>query len=109
MTSKATTVDELLPTMFGVWRVVTRDSSYLFDLNFGKVTREPGPSAISTLPNRTMYLRCIEVCVVGELGAWTVSPDPEHDPLDFYRTRSSRVVRIVRLDDQKPGANDVAD
>jgi len=39
------TVEELTPEMRGVWRVTTRGSEHIWDLNRGRYTRLPGPGS----------------------------------------------------------------
>lgn len=39
------TIDQLTPEMRGVWRVATRGSEHIWDLNHGRYTRLPGPAS----------------------------------------------------------------
>ena len=81
----------------GIWRVITRDSSYLVDLDCGTITRIPGPMARSGVNDRARPLRLPMKCVVAERGYWEMDPDPDEPFVDVYYQHSSLILRIERL------------
>lgn len=88
------TVEELTGTESGRWRVVTRDSSHLFDLDERTVTRIPGPNAKPTINDLTRPLRLIRQCRVGSRGRWLMEPDSLDSPVDYFWHVSSMIQRI---------------
>jgi predicted phosphodiesterase len=94
-TRNDTTVTRLTGVESGLWRVRTRDSTHLFDLDAETVERRPGPNAL--LPNikDLRSLRSISVCEIGERGFWTFPSDGVS--VDYLWTNSSTVERIERL------------
>lgn len=91
------TVEELEGDEGGVWRVLTRRSCYVFDLDDMTVIRMPGPTASATINDRIRPLRRIEVCRVGEAGYWTMHPDDESSAVDYYWQSSTVIRRIQRI------------
>jgi len=93
--------DELLGGEGGQWRVETQSSHYIFDLDAGTVTRHPGLTAPTTINDTARPLRAIELCRVGEPGAWTMRSDGGYtDPVDFYWQVSTAIRSIQHLDRQ---------
>ena len=88
------TAEELTGTESGRWRVVTRDSSHIVDLDERTVTRIPGPEAKPTINDRTRPLRLIRVCRVGSRGRWLMEPDSMDSPVDYFWHVSSVIQRI---------------
>ena len=88
------TVEELTGAEPGQWRVVTRDSSHLVDLDERTVTRIPGPSAKPTINDRSRPLRLIRECRVGSRGRWLMEPDSPDSPVDYFWHVSSVIQRI---------------
>ena len=88
------TVEELTGTESGRWRVVTRDSSHLFDLDERTVTRIPGPNAKPTINDLSRPLRLIRQCRVGSRGHWLMEPDSLDSPLEYFWHVSSVIQRI---------------
>ena len=88
------TVEVLTGTESGSWRVVTRDSSHLVDLDKRTVTRIPGSEAKPTINDRTRPLRLIRECRVGSRGHWLMEPDSTDSPVDYFWHVSSVIRRI---------------
>jgi len=88
------TVEELTGTESGRWRVITRDSSHLFDLDERTVTRIPGPNAKPTINDLSRPLRLIRQCWVGSRGHWLMEPDSIDSPFDYFWHISSAIQRI---------------
>ena len=88
------TVEELTGTESGRWRVVTRDSSHLFNLDERAVTRIPGPNAKPTINDLSRPLRLIRQCRVGSRGHWLMEPDSLDSPVDYFWHVSSVIRRI---------------
>ena len=88
------TVEELTGTESGRWRVVTRDSSHLVDLDEHTVTRIPGPNAKPTINDLSRPLRLIRQCRVGSRGHWLMEPDSIDSPVDYFWHISSAIQRI---------------
>ena len=88
------TVEVLTGTESGSWRVVTRDSSHLVDLDKRTVTRIPGSEAKPTINDRTRPLRLIRECRVGSRGHWLMEPDSTGSPVDYFWHVSSVIRRI---------------
>ena len=88
------TVEALTGTESGSWRVVTRDSSHLVDLDKRTVTRIPGSEAKPTINDRTRPLRLIRECRVGSRGHWLMEPDSTDSPVDYFWHVSSVIRRI---------------
>jgi hypothetical protein len=91
------TAEELTGAESGSWRVVTRDSSHLFDLDERTVTRIPGPSASPTVNDRTRPLRHLHLCRVGLRGHWLMEPDSMDSSWDHFWHLSSLILRIERI------------
>lgn len=90
-------LDELTAAERGFWRVATRDSQHLFDLDRQFVIRIPGPNAEAGINDRLRPLRTIERCEVGKRGFWTMHTDSFSFEIDYYWHRTSRVHRIERI------------
>ena len=88
------TAEELTGTESGRWRVVTRDSSHIVDLDERTVTRIPGSAAKPTINDRTRPLRLIRECRVGSRGHWLMEPDSTDSPVDYFWHVSSAIRRI---------------
>lgn len=88
-------VNELTGEEGGVWRVVTRDSVHILDLDRGTGLRIPGPTASPTINDLVRPLQRLQVCKVGELGRWRFEPDNPFT--DYYWQITSQVVRIERV------------
>ena len=93
--TEALTVDELTGCEGGIWRVVTRGSSHILDLNAGTVTRIPGPGRPTSFNDRTRPLRTLEACRVGNAGRWSMLSDDLM--IDFYWHITSQIRRIDRV------------
>lgn len=91
------TVQELSGEESGLWRVITRDSSYLVDLDSGTITRVPGTTATAGVNDRARPLRLPMKCIVGARGYWEMDPDPGEIFLDAYWQNSSLILQIERL------------
>ena len=96
-TDEPNSMTELTTAQRGYWRVVTRDSLHLFDLEGGSVTRIRGATAIETVNDRTRPLRTIEKCEVGKRGHWTMHTDNYSFDIDYFWAHTSRVHRIEPL------------
>ncbi|MFF2276793.1 hypothetical protein [Agromyces sp. NPDC058126] len=84
-------LDLTVQTM-GRWRVLSRDSTHLFDLDRHLWLRSPGPLAGDGLDQTTRRVRSIERCRVGERGYWTM---PGAGYLIDYSWHDSSVIRFI--------------
>ena len=90
------TVSELHDTYDGLWRVTTRDSIHIIDLDRWTTERLAGPDATPYSVDHPRPLRSIENCRVGERGFWTIR---SHEYLiDYFWHSSSEVQRIERIE-----------
>lgn len=88
------TVQELTGKESGIWRVITRDSSYVVDLDCVTITRIPGSTARPGVNDRTRPLRFPIECRVGTRGHWEMDPDPDQPMIDAFWQYSSVILRI---------------
>ena len=88
----AVTVQELTGTEGGMWKVHTRDSIHVFDLDAWTVERKPGPRARADPSDAPRRLRIIERCQAGERGHWTMKSDDYF--IDYYFHYTSVIQRI---------------
>jgi hypothetical protein len=99
-------IDELTGNEGGRWRVVSRNSTYVFDLDAMTTTRIPGPTAGLTLNDTTRPIRGIDSCKVGERGYWTMlAENGDLDTIDYFWQACSIIRRIERInaDDEVEG------
>ncbi|KQW06442.1 hypothetical protein ASC66_08115 [Leifsonia sp. Root4] len=90
-----TRLDKLTETNGGRWRVRTRDSVHLFDLEAMTVTRVPGPSSEPSAYDAARPLLRIVECTAGEKGHWHTRADgTDAEHFDFIRHITSRILRI---------------
>lgn len=90
-------IDELTGEEGGRWRVVSKSSTYIFDLDAMTTTRIPGPTAGLTINDTTRPIREIERCKVGHRGYWTMLVDDGHlDSIDYYWQACSIIRSIER-------------
>lgn len=92
-------VQELTGSETGRWRVFTRNSSHVFDLDAGTVTRIPGPKAWPGANDRPRPIRSIESCKVGDRGYWTMQTDGWSPSIDYWWHLTSVIQKIVREPD----------
>jgi hypothetical protein len=92
-----TTLESLGGRERGVWRVVTRDSSHIFDLDNNTVTRIPGEYAQPNLNDAARQIYRIERCTVGQRGYWLMDKGGYTDTIDYYWHDSSVIQRIERV------------
>ena len=85
---------ELNGTEGGLWRVYTRDSSHIFDLDRGTVTRVPGADAPANINDGPRRLKELFTCRVGERGYWTL---PGDYLIDFRFNLTSTIQRIQKF------------
>lgn len=83
---------DLTAQTMGRWRVLSRDSIHLFDLDRHLWLRSPGPLAGDGLDQTTRRVRSIERCRVGERGYWTM---PGAGYLIDYSWHYSSVIRFI--------------
>jgi len=91
--------DELLGGGTGRYRIQTRDSQYVLDLDAGTVQRFAGPVSNPSPNDARRRLRDISSCKVGERGRWTMWP-VDGDPLvEHMWQHTSEIRSIERMND----------
>lgn len=83
----------------GMWRVSTRDSHYIFDMDAGTVQRFAGAVSNPSPNDELRRVRDIRVCEVGARGYWTMWPGPGDPPVAHMWQHTSEVRSIERMDD----------
>jgi hypothetical protein len=92
-------VDELTGNEGGLWRVTTRDSVHIFDLQKGTVERFPGETATAYVEDAPRRLREITTCRVGARGYWTFK---SYDFMtDYFWASTSEIQAIERIPNDK--------
>jgi hypothetical protein len=91
-------VDELLGDQDGIWRVRTRDSYYIFDLDAGSVQRFAGPDATASPNDECRRIRDIRRCAVGARGHWTMHT-AEGDPDVEHMWQDTSVIRSIEREE----------
>ena len=94
-------VEQLLLSSTGVWRITTVGSTHVLDLVRGTATRFPGPDAAPTINDCCRPLRTLDVCRIGERGRWTMISDDWS--IDYYWQVTSIILGIQEV---IPGACD---
>jgi hypothetical protein len=94
-------VDELFGGETGTYRVNTRDSQYVFDLDGGTGTVQRFAGAVSNRsPNdEARRLRFIRECRVGARGYWEMYPGFDDPAVEFMWQHTSEIRSIERIDD----------
>lgn len=89
-------IDELLGGETGRYRIQTRDSQYVLDLDGGTVQRFPGPASTPSPNDARRRLRDISVCKVGARGRWTMWPAEGDPPVEHMWQETSEIRSIER-------------
>jgi len=94
-------VDELVGGETGTYRVHTRDSHYIFNLDggTGTVQRFAGAASNPSPNDELRRIRFIRECRAGARGYWEMYPGPSDAPVEFMWQHTSEIRSIERMDD----------
>lgn len=92
-------VPKLTGSETGRWQVTTDDAVYVIDLDERTVTKAATLNTVPGANERSLPLRALHICWVGDLGFWTMNPDWPSPTIEYYWYLTAVVQKITRLPD----------